>query len=1207
VFEYTCFLHPQQKSTDLDDRCPECGEKYGFPLESANLPAEINNKTVKRALNRGFYGAVYETGHPRTGRRYAVKIIPMATYAPRSEGGYGKSFEVERNLHLALSSAAVVAKLEDWGEGTFRFGAHEIRCYWMEMEFVEGRTLDEVIAEGPSSPRAVAQIAWDLLDVVEAFQQRDYHHNDFHGKNIIITTLAASEARLRAIEPHTGIKVLDIGSAAPETKSSDARYGDTHWVARHILALLDSYERRSRDADPASLRTCAQLRRVAEYYHGIDKTRLPSTRDIKEQVRSAYNYAQRPWDEPIRLPSVSTHYNAKTLPPRFAPELLYDPDGKWARRLIGVGPQLLFGMRGCGKTILLRSLEWAARLQPRRDPAGSIETRAQLIARVAEEPFVGLFVSCSALLRGPKPELVDAPVARTFLAFAREIVRGVEASALTEIGSVNYGELRPFADLVARMVPWFTPPLDGAHIWELSRSLSEALSSSVNGHGVETELAPLVMFEELARSTRSLVDIWAKKVLLFLLDDVSTRVLQLQNVNDLMSQLCIQSPLFGFKISTESQTVELRTEGGGPALSGRDFKPFDLGSDVLAHLGGREGARFVGTILERRAAITDAAPTQAAKDILGSQTMEHLATTIRTSSAGTAVYWGLETLSGMCVGDIGDILQLYETILDRGAGKPLPIAKEIQHKAAIELAESKLRSLAMRKEWLYSHAIAFAQASHRELKRSGGRNRQFTRIHINIDPGDAEQFFPRILELVDAGVFVFIGGQARSKGGGAGPVLQFKLAYRKLLGLPSRLPLSDRERFEPETASELAEWLMNPKSAALRWGNLPANGNEHERNENGTSSENAGSTPTQHVISFSRSARQHSDDPEWPKVHALHEVVAEEDGDLPAVEIDWTTKHVIGAFGFEERSLGAWQALLKRGVPRRSTLIKYPDPGRRVEIEQVLRQAGALYTAENVTSHDRSALVSTLIGRCQDDTDIVIDTTALTKALIYELVSEVLTQRGHAWILHTCAAEYFPPADKLRQVVARLPTEILAIRELDALMEGESGPYRTEQIGPVSRDPSQPSVLVAFVPLKHARLAKLLEEIPVEMIVAIIPLHSDGRSSPRTIAAEYLADHLIQQFGGEKRFVRSLDHMEAYQTLVEFHVKYGLEGGYNFELSLTGTKMHAVAAGMLAATTRLAGVFYSAPRQFIHEKFTAGVGSTRVSHLRRRETRPTRD
>ena len=171
-------------------------------------------------------------------------------------------------------------------------------------------------------------------------------------------------------------------------------------------------------------------------------------------------------------------------------------------------------------------------------------------------------------------------------------------------------------------------------------------------------------------------------------------------------------------------------------------------------------------------------------------------------------------------------------------------------------------------------------------------------------------------------------------------------------------------------------------------------------------------------------------------------------------------------------------------------------------------------------------------------------------------------------------------------------------------MQGELGPYKTVQVGLVSRDPNRESILAAFVPLKQARLAQLLEDVSVDSIGALVPVHALGAEDPRTIAGHYLADQLVQEYGGEKVSVGSLDHEGAYRALVDLHVRFALNAGYNFEIALTGAKMHAVAAGMFASTAQPAAVYYSAPQSFVTDKFTRGTGVTRIVHLRRAEVPP---
>ena len=492
-----------------------------------------------------------------------------------------------------------------------------------------------------------------------------------------------------------GVRVLDLGSAADESKSGDSRLGNVHWVASHILELLAAYERVHGPLDPTEMRICAQLRRVAEYYCGVDRVRLPQPTDMKSRIVAACQFGDRPWNQPVRLASVVEHYNAQTLPSWFAPALLYDPDGLWARRLSGPGPQLLAGMRGCGKTILLRSLEWIARAHKREG-----ETAHQVIRRLKSDRFLGLFVSCAALLGSPRTAQIQVPLHRLFLAFAREIARNLHDCELMNLGIIDYNALRPFAELIRRTVKWFAPPVGATDVSALRQAISSAIQNPPTDADNKIDFGARVAFDELARATRRLLDLWENKILLFLIDDVSTRYVSGENIEEILSHLCLQSPEFGFKISTETQSLELSTPGGSAARIGRDYELFDLGAEVLARLGGPSGTRFVEEVLQRRSAITDAAPILSPSQLLGKQSLSDVAVAIREQPSKSAVYWSIDVLAGVCVGDIGDILQIYSSMLSR-SGASARISAETQHQAMLDFAEGRLFALAGLDEWLY--------------------------------------------------------------------------------------------------------------------------------------------------------------------------------------------------------------------------------------------------------------------------------------------------------------------------------------------------------------------------------------------------------------------------------------------------------------------------------------------------------------------------
>ena len=203
------------------------------------------------------------------------------------------------------------------------------------------------------------------------------------------------------------------------------------------------------------------------------------------------------------------------------------------------------------------------------------------------------------------------------------------------------------------MVPWFVPPRNSLDITAIERALVAASQQVVDEEKTQRlSINTKQDFEELAIAAKRLTDIWSDKQLLFLLDDVSTRAMPLEDVEELLSQFSVSSTHFGFKVSTENQTIALTTQGGEPARRFRDYDYFDLGVQVLRRCA--QGSKFIENVLAARTKYTSGVHYQSPKSVLGEQSLSDLATALREKQQ--KVYWGIEAISAMCVGDVGDIL-----------------------------------------------------------------------------------------------------------------------------------------------------------------------------------------------------------------------------------------------------------------------------------------------------------------------------------------------------------------------------------------------------------------------------------------------------------------------------------------------------------------------------------------------------------------------
>jgi hypothetical protein len=817
---------------------------------------------------------------------------------------------------------------------------------------------------------------------------------------------------------------------------------------------------------------------------------------------------------------------------------------------------------------------------------------------------------------------------RLFLAFALEVIHFMQTCDLRKIGSLDPVSCPQLNQLIQRMVPWYNDPGDTTDMYGIERSLLDAVNSIPKDISAVSELNPRQAFEDLTRITQSWCDIARDKRLLFLLDDVSVRYMSKESVETILRQLCFQSGLFSFKLSTETQTLALKAPGEKLAQIGRDYDVFDLGDEVFAILRDtKERVPFIKTVLTKRAENTDGLPEYQRVDpemLLGRRTLKSLALDICGKSRGQvksskSFYSGLSALVGICVGDLGEIITIYERMLRHANAASGRVDDKHQHKELMDFSEARLRALAVRDPWLYAHAIAFAQASHRELVASPeNRLRQYGEVDVTIGIEEADALFPKIIQLIDAGVFVVTGATSRMKN--RRPSLQFRLAYRKLLGLTHRIPLSMRDRFELSNRS-LRNWIENPKSSELVYKQLEEQQIDEEEEaevlfESGqrTLFDNFGEYEVGGADRVAESRRESSMEL-LPRV--LYDVRSDQLTGFKATQA-LQDSCLVGAFGFEDRSVGSWQNVIDIGTPSSALLLRYRDPeGINAEnerrLQKLVHEVGIKSDTIDTKAIAESGFCEKLYSRIPESSKIAIDTTSLTKPLIFELISGALRSRNQVHVLHTCADEYFPTDEELQPIAKTLSRNLddsespSALKEtfdrLDEMVTGEAGPYRCVRIEAASADPSQPVFLAALVALKLEPIRVILEQGEVERSAIIYPEHSAGKRALRSVVAKHLSDFLSQLHNGEGIILGSLDHVAAFSTLVELHRRWTLKYSFNFELALTGTKMHTVGAAMFASTVVPAGVYYAQATRFDPATFTKGTEETLLVSLRRTEKR----
>lgn len=1217
--KYCCFFCPVNDyvEKDLDDACATCGRTYGFVL--TKYPERIGDYTITRHLGRGFYGAAYVAEQGVFKTKFVLKISPKSFYSFFKK----PAFEQETDLHNRLAQGAehVVRIVNRFNsEVTFSDEAHSlIDCHVTVLEFVDGDLLrDYLYGKHPISSATICQIAIDLLRLRAEFEAKELNHNDLHAENLIVEKLPAHARRQNAIDDSIRVKAIDLGSLSDASKSTEDRHGDLYFIATHVDRLLSRLLAAPTAVDDRDFRTALALQGIV---HGllieVQNARHPNPADLVTEIEEAYYRASqpwRPWSAPLRLKSFADHYNAQTLVSSDVPRLLVDPQNRWLDEVSKPGPQIITGMRGCGKTMLLRALDLHAQAAEKEG-----ETSEMVLKRLEQGQFVGLFVSAQRLLdlRHSVTRLEER-LTRLFVHYSLQAAR-----ALLHLRDLDRAVLAPGAHITLGTA--IADYLDGAEELKATASVDDlearlekiAVLSSRGGSKYMVRQAPVEVFQHLAERFRACSRVIASSTVLYLLDDVSTRYLELDRVEELLSALLFQSPVCAFKFTSEWQTIELGLQSPGrihPIREGRDLAIFDLGADVFQTInanGKDRGNDFVAQILQQRAKFHASHPKRGPGDLLGDVPLEQVARQIAAAGATSRdrkhAYRGLSCLTSVCVGDLGDVIKLYEEIIKRASagrkGLSIPIDDSIQAECFQAISSRRLYDLNRRGGLYKGHALAFAEAARELLVRSfreaaksktkSPRLRQYTSLYVRVtsnDKASLKQQIDLLRELIDAGVFVYSGGSPRTKTKDSDPIQQFKLSYRKIYGLASHIGLADRDRFEL-SGPDLEEWLAKPNKDVLLRNQIK--GELAERTGNEEPVEPVVAVPIRTTVSAAEVQG------------ALFNVEAtiEFGGSAPASSnvakpIDVVIRllvpselggmalgGIIVGLGFEDRTLASNELLAKHVSSGTVHAVRYDLPG---HSEAILRAWSASGRVVSELPYEAAiAALPAIEGLA------LVDISGLSKPLIFATVCRELKEKGRVLVCLTAAEHHYPLEEDLRDLFAaqKVDDPLAFLDSLSGVLKGEQGPYRDVRLVDEEVDLSRSRALIAFASAKHERLFSLLDKREFDYVEVIAP---DG-DAPWARVATFAAEFLCQNLQNSKVTRHPSGDLVG---LVNYLDKQYLEiygvGGANVELGLTGSKLQAVAAAVLSARRKIAQAWYLGPKSFDEARFSKGVLGTRL-------------
>jgi len=199
--------------------------RSGAPAGQAEAPRPaIGGYEILRTIHQGGQGIVYAARQQSTRRLVAVKLLLMGRYATKRQR---HRFEREIDLTATLDHPNIVT--------VFDSGVTDDGRLYLVMRYVEGRPLDEYVADRSLSIPQTLVLFTKITEAVNYAHQRGVIHRDLKPSNILIDAdgsphlldfgLAkhrdAIEDAQRSVETQAGEFIGTLAYAAPEQVSGD--------------------------------------------------------------------------------------------------------------------------------------------------------------------------------------------------------------------------------------------------------------------------------------------------------------------------------------------------------------------------------------------------------------------------------------------------------------------------------------------------------------------------------------------------------------------------------------------------------------------------------------------------------------------------------------------------------------------------------------------------------------------------------------------------------------------------------------------------------------------------------------------------------------------------------------------------------------------------------------------------------------------------
>jgi len=574
-------------------------------------------------------------------------------------------------------------------------------------DWLPGRTIDDLLKQSPQTVTAehVSKIAIDLLTGILFLEANGLKHDDLHLGNLM---LVEADPNLKMIDPARGdpyLAIIDIGSMKDIDRATKKEDDDWSSVAKCLAALYNTLHRNRREASRYPEFMSLFKTFITQLADENPSRFFPDPGDYVANLRDAANSitllprAKRTF-APFSAISAEHLASDELLLALFVEKL------PWIELVSKDEPCLLYGPRGCGKSMVFRYLSVRTH----------VANRLATPAAIDRTGFFGVYIGCSSDL-GNDLQWLSREAGRVArhardittyfnLVLGRELLRSMavcgQAPLIANSLGLSEQAKRSISDHVSEQCAGALG-LTRISGMDVLQTCVDALDQARLGLGrallsgdASTLFAlPTTFIRDLCRHINTVAPGFLQHRITFLLDDYTETRLHSDIQKILNTVVWQRDSSHTFKVSSEPYGFDTTHHDGARIDPNREFTPIDAGLLTLGNDRRADRRTFITKLLNKR--LHSAEYKGTAESLIGNSTYTEdteLAVAIRGTrdnprSGRKTHYHGLHVLSDAWSGDVATILHITREMFAKARvdkDSVNTIKPEIQHDSIVKIA-----------------------------------------------------------------------------------------------------------------------------------------------------------------------------------------------------------------------------------------------------------------------------------------------------------------------------------------------------------------------------------------------------------------------------------------------------------------------------------------------------------------------------------------